>query len=51
VNYDLSLVVSITVTCYLRTPFTGDYFIHLTPSPGATHGHNFECCVAKAKWY
>jgi len=27
VNFDLSLVVTITVTCYLQAPSTGDYLI------------------------
>jgi len=27
VNYDNSLVVTVTVTCYLRAPSTGDKFI------------------------
>jgi len=34
VNYDNSLVVTITVTCYLWAPSTGDHYLHVALSPG-----------------
>jgi len=34
VNYDDSLVVTITVTCYLWVPSIGDHYLHVAPSPG-----------------
>jgi len=34
VNYDNSLAVTITVTCCLWELFTGDYYLHVAPSPG-----------------
>jgi len=32
VNYDNSLLVTITVTCYSWAPFSGDHFLHVAPS-------------------
>jgi len=34
VNYDNSLVVTITVTCNLWAPSSGDHYLHVAPSPG-----------------
>jgi len=32
VNYDNSLVVTITVTCYSWAPSGGDHYLHVAPS-------------------
>jgi len=34
VNYDNSLVVTITVTCYSWAPSGGDHLFHVVASPG-----------------
>jgi len=35
-NYNNSLLVTVTVTCCLRAPFTatGDHYLHVAPSSG-----------------
>jgi len=43
VNYDNSLVVTITVTCYLRAPSSGDYLFIC--------GANFQAATAADRWF